>query len=69
MACIEMRFNGRKVTSAAQLQRELTRSMEKHVEDSLKKAAGPGVRMKKTRDGYAFEGSPEQIARMKKRLR
>ena len=49
MARIEMRFNGRKIASAAQLQRELTRSMEKHVEDSLKKAAGPGVRMKKTR--------------------
>jgi len=69
MARIEMRFNGRKITSAAQLQRELTRSMEKHVEDSLKKAAGPGVRMNKTRDGYTFEGTPEQIERMTKRLR
>jgi hypothetical protein len=69
MAGIEMRLGGRKITSAAQLQRELTRSMEKHVEDSLKKAAGPGVRMKKTRDGYTFEGSPEQIERMTKRLR
>jgi hypothetical protein len=69
MAGIEMRFNGRKITSAAQLERELTRSMERHVEDSLKKAAGPGVRMKKTRDGYTFEGSPEQIERMTKRLR
>ena len=69
MAGIEMRFNGRKITSSAQLQRELTRSMEKHVEDSLKKAAGPGVRMKKTRDGFSFEGTPEQIERMAKRLR
>lgn len=69
MARIEMRFNGRKITSTAQLQRELTRSMEKHVGDSLKKAAGPGVRMKKTRDGYTFEGTPEQIERMNKRLR
>lgn len=69
MARIEIRLNGRKITSAAQLQRELTRSVEKHVEDSLKKAAGPGVRMKKTREGYSFEGSPEQIERMKKRLR
>ncbi|MDO8984391.1 hypothetical protein [Cypionkella sp.] len=69
MAGIEMRFNGRKITSASQLQRELTRSMEKQLEDNLKKAAGPGVRMKKTRDGYTFEGTPEQIERMKKRLR
>ncbi|APZ55366.1 hypothetical protein [Salipiger abyssi] len=69
MAGIEMRLGGRKITSASQLQRELTRSMEKQVEDNLKKAAGPGVRMKKTRDGYTFEGTPEQIERMKKRLR
>ena len=69
MSRVEMRFNGRKITSTAQLQRELKRSMEKHVEDSLKKAAGPGVRMQKTRDGYTFEGSTEQIERMKKRLR
>ncbi len=69
MAGIEMRFNGRKITSASQLQRDLTRSMERQVENNLKKAAGPGVRMKKTRDGYTFEGMPEQIERMKKRLR
>jgi hypothetical protein len=69
MARIEMRLNGRKITSAAQLQRELTRSVEKHVEESLKKAAGAGVRMKKTRESYTFEGSPEQIERMTKRLR
>lgn len=69
MARIEMRFNGRKIISTAQLQRELTHSMEKQVEDGLKKAAGSGVQMKKTRDGYTFEGTPEQIERMKKRLR
>ncbi|WP_287305788.1 hypothetical protein [Mesorhizobium sp.] len=40
MAGIEMRFNGRKVTSS-QFRRELARSMEKQIEDSLKKAGGP----------------------------
>lgn len=69
MAGIEMRLNGRKITSSGQLERELKRSMEKQVEDGLKKAAGPSVRMKKTRDGYSFEGTPEQIDRMRKRLR
>lgn len=69
MAKIEMRLNGRRTTSATQLQRELKRSMERHVEDSLKKAAGPGVRMKKTHTGYTFEGTPEQVERMAKRLR
>lgn len=43
--------------------------MEKQVKDTLKKSAGPGVRMKKTYDGYTFEGSPAQIERMTKRLR
>lgn len=69
MVGVEMRLNGRKITSSGQLERELKRSMEKQVEDGLKKAAGPSVRMKKTRDGYSFEGTPEQIDRMRKRLR
>jgi len=63
-----MRLNGRKIASASRLRRELARNLEKHVENSLKKAAGPGVRMKKTHDGYTFEGTPEQIERMKKQL-
>ena len=42
--------------------------MTKHIESNLKKAAGPGVQMKKNRDGYTFEGTPKQIERMKKRL-
>ena len=70
MLKMEMRFNGRKITSASQLERELKRSIERRVEDSLKRVAGPGMRMKKkTRDGYIFEGIPEQIERMKQRLR
>ena len=69
MAGFEMRFNGRRITSGAQLERELKRSMEKHVEGSLRKLAEPGMRMKKTREGYAFEGTPEQVARLTKRLR
>jgi len=69
MVGIEMRLNGRKITSQGQLERELKRSIEKQIEDGLKKAAGPGVHMTKIRDGYSFEGSPEQIERMRKRLR
>lgn len=69
MVKMEMRLNGRKITSTSQLKREVRRNLEKHVEDSLKKAAGPGVRHKKTRDGYVFEGTPEQIQRMRQRLR
>lgn len=69
MARIEMRLNGRKINSEAQLGRKLKRSMEKHVENSLKKATGPGVRIKKNRNGYSFEGAPEQIEQLKKGLR
>ena len=70
MIKMDMRLNGRRITSASQLERELKRSMEKRVENCIKKAAGPGVRMKKkTRDGYIFEGTPEEIERMKQRLR
>lgn len=66
---IEMTINGRKITSASQIERELTRAAARAVEDSIRKAAGPGVRIKKTRDGYVAEGSPDQIDRLTRRLR
>lgn len=46
----EMKNNGRKVTSASQIERELTKAAEHAVEESIRKAAGPGVRIKKTRE-------------------
>lgn len=65
---MDLRFNGRKITSGAELEREMKKAVDKHVEDRLRKAAGSGVHMKKTREGYIFEGSPEQIERMRRRL-
>jgi hypothetical protein len=65
----EMKINGRKVTSASQIERELTKAAEHAVEESIRKAAGPGVRIKKTREGYIAEGSPDQIDRLTRRLR
>lgn len=72
---LEMRIDGRKITSNAQLQNEMKRMqkdievrMEKGFEDSLKKAAGPGVQVTKTREGYRLQGKPEQVRREKKRL-
>ena len=65
----EMKINGRKVTSASQIERELTKAAEQAVEESIRKAAGPGVRIKKTREGYIAEGSPDQIDRLTRRLR
>lgn len=69
MSRVEMRFNGRKITSSAQLEREMKRSVEKHLDDSLRKTAGPGVRIKKIDEGYVFHGSSNQIDRLAKRLR
>lgn len=65
----EMKINGRKVTSASQIERELTKAAEHAVEESIRKAAGPGVRIKKTREGYIAEGSPDQIDRLTRHLR
>ena len=65
----EMKNNGRKVTSASQIERELTKAAEHAVEESIRKAAGPGVRIKKTREGYIAEGSPDQIDRLTRRIR
>lgn len=66
---IEMKFNGRRITSAAQLEREFTKAAEKAVETGIRRAAGPGVRIKKTREGYVAEGSQDQIDRLARRLR
>lgn len=69
MVRIDMKFNGKRITSSRQLEREMKRSIEKTVEQGIRKAAGPGARVKKTRDGFEAEGSPEQIGRMRRRLR
>lgn len=65
----EMKINGRKVTSASQIECELTKAAERVVEESIRKAAGPGIRIKKTREGYIAEGSPDQIDRITRCLR
>ena len=69
MVRIDMKFNGKHITSSQQLEREMKRSFEKTIEQGIRRAAGPGVRVKKTRNGFEAQGSPEQIERMKRRLR
>lgn len=64
---VEFKINGRKV-SPSQLGREMQKAVEAHIEDELRKAAGPGVKMRKTSQGYEFEGSPEEIERLTRRL-
>ena len=66
---MEMRFNGKRITSGSQLQRELTRAVEKHAESTVRRAAGPGVRVKKVAGGFIAEGDPDDIDRLRRRLR
>lgn len=66
---LEMKINGRKVTSASQINRELTKAVEKHAEAALKQAAGPGVRLKKVAGGFVAEGDADDIKRLRRRLR
>lgn len=66
---IGMTFNGRKVTSTSQLSRELTKAAERALENGIRKAAGPGVRVTRTPDGYLAEGPSDQIDRLTRRLR
>lgn len=69
MAGIEFRLNGRKMTSASQLERELKQSIEKQVHDSLKKASGPKSSVRRVSGGYVIEAPEDQILGLAKRLR
>ncbi|MCE6950124.1 hypothetical protein LAZ29_04220 [Cereibacter sphaeroides] len=66
---IEIKMDGRKATSGNQIERELIKAAERALEGSIRKAAGPGVKIKKTRDGYVAEGTPEKIDRLTRQLR
>lgn len=66
---LKMKLNGKTITSSRQLEREFQKSFDKQLEKGLKKAAGPGVKLRKTAQGYVAEGSPEKIDQMRRRLR
>jgi len=66
---ISMTINGRAVTSPDQIARALREATQKQIDGAIKRAAGPGVRVRKTREGYVAEGSEAQINAMARRLR
>jgi hypothetical protein len=66
---IEMKINGRRVTSASQIKRELKKAVGKAVENGLRRAAGPGVTIKKTSQGYVAEGTQNRIDNLVRRLK
>ena len=66
---IEMKINGRKVTSASQIKSELQKAADKAVESGLRRVAGPGVTIKKTAQGYVAEGAQDRIDSLVRRLK
>ena len=66
---IKMKFNGRTFTNGRSLADAMVRDMNQKIERNLRQAAtSSGVQMKKTTNGFEFEGSLENINRLQKRL-
>lgn len=66
---ISFKHNGRQVSSAKAMTSAMLRDIEQGIERTFKNAASSvGARIRKTSRGLEVEGSPEQIARLMKRL-
>jgi len=65
---IGMTFNGKKITSSGQLKREFQLAARKALDESVKRAAPPGVRVTKARGGYKVQGPQKAVERMMKKL-
>lgn len=65
MIKFDLTLNGRKVTSASQIERELRRAVDHSIEDALRQAAGSRVRITKRPGGYQLEGPREDIERLR----
>ncbi len=66
---IKVKFNGRTFTNGRSLADAMVRDMNQKIERHLRQAAtSSGVQMKKSAKGFEFEGCPENINRLQKRL-
>lgn len=66
---MSIRYKGRSFSSSQSLRAALQRDMKQAVERQIRSAAASsGVRLRKTSSGYEFEGTPEQIARLRQRI-
>ena len=64
-----MKFNERTFTNGRSLADAMIRDVNQKIERNLRQAAmSSGVQMKKTAKGFEFEGTPENINRLYKRL-
>lgn len=67
---VKFRYKGRTFSSAQSLSSALKHDMNQAVKRSIRSAAsGTGARVRKTSQGYAIEGSEEQISRFNRRIR
>lgn len=69
MAKVELRLNGRKVTSSRQLARDLTKAIEQHAEKALRRQAGPGVTIEKIPGGFHAVGPADEVQALRRKLR
>jgi len=68
MIKVGMNFNGKKITSSSQLKREFELAARKAMDNQVRRAAPPGVRVSKTAKGYKIEGPEATVERMMKKL-
>jgi len=66
---VETKFNGKRIYNSRQLERELNKSINSHLEKSIRKAAGSGVKLKRTPDGFVASGTEKQITKMRNRIK
>lgn len=68
MIKMSLTFNGKTITSSAQLKREFREGARKALGEGVRRAASPGVRVSKSRDGYKLEGSQAAVERTMQKL-
>ncbi|WP_129586329.1 hypothetical protein [Sphingomonas montana] len=65
---MKLTFNGKNITSSGQLGREFEKSVRLAMDAQVKAAAPPGVKVRKTSQGYVAEGDANAIEKMADRL-
>jgi hypothetical protein len=65
---VGMSFNGKRITSSAQMKREIERATRQALDTQVRRSAGPGVQVTKTQEGYKLAGSEAGVKRALKKL-
>ncbi|MES2288806.1 MAG: hypothetical protein V4530_03640 [Pseudomonadota bacterium] len=65
---MKITYNGKRIISPGQFGRDLKKSVLAAVDKQIRSAAPPGVKVRKTPDGYLAQGDAKALERMVKRL-